>query len=124
MSALRNTLAQSPAPTVDDLYVVSVGTTATAAVDLFAKFGIAAGSNATARPRVTVATAGVSYVVFGGATVPTPAASTTGDPGTTGLCRVIPANTSVSFVLTKERRFVRFVAAAASTRIQVHVERG
>ena len=117
MSDILNSAAMQPIPKVDDLYIVTVGTTATSATDLFDELGVDGNQD---RARVTIEADGVVYVV-GGAddSMGAPVIAATSASGPTGRCKRIPADSPRSFFVRRGRRWVRFIAAEADTRVEV-----
>jgi hypothetical protein len=126
-------LAYHPAPRAADIYVVTVGTTATAAVDLMAYFEFTAGQSrksckATIRPFGTDATVGF---VFGGSSVAAPVLATRSDQATTshgsqtaGRCSRVKDGGERMVVVTNDRRYFRLISDVADTVVEIEVERG
>lgn len=125
MSGLTATAVLMQAATASNLYRATVGTTATTAVDLFATFGLDASLIARGRIRMTIRVGeegavgyacGAESADIGVITL----ASTSGNT----RCSRIPAEQERATMLSQATRWIRFVGAAADTRVEVQIERG
>ena len=123
MSGVSSTAVLQPIPADGDLHIVTVGTTATSAIDLFTVFGI--DPQATARPRARITISGaasaIGYVADATDSLSAPTLASTATPT---RCWRVAADQERSHTLTLARRYMRIVAADADTRVQIHIERG
>lgn len=130
MGMTANDIADSPAPRETDLYIVTVGTSATNAVDLFAYFGIDPVAARDAKLKVTLRPSGGALgFVFGGSAVGTPSlakrsAEATSADETAGRCSQVEDGAERFKIVTFERRCVRFICDTADTRVELEAERG
>jgi len=124
-SSILTSAAVIPAPTADDISVQTVGTTATSEVDLYYALGIASASGArppagTGRAKVTVTASGGDVgVVFGESGLAAPSLSSTDSSSPSGKCALVPDGTSRTFDIRVSTRYMRAVASAADTRMEV-----
>jgi len=123
MSGVTSTAVLQPLPSDDDLYIVTVGTTATSAIDLFTVFGIDPQAGTRPRTRLTISssTNAIGYVAGATDALSAPTLASTTTPT---RCWRTAADQERSHVLTLARRYLRIVAADADTRVQIHIERG
>ena len=97
-------------PKVGDVYTATIGTTASAEVDLFDEFGINDRMLTRGNIYVTIEADAECFIAFGdtGMTAPTSATA-----------KRLAADQPHSFMLVTDRRFMRAIATAADTRLEV-----
>jgi len=122
MSGVTSTAVLQPIPADGDLHIVTVGTTATSAIDLFTVFGIDTQAGQRTRARLTISGAGIIGYVGGAES--TLAAPTLASTTASTRCYQLAADQERSHTLTMARRYLRIVAAESDTRVQIQIERG
>lgn len=105
-SDILNGAAMQPIPNAAGIHIETVGTSSTDEVDLFEELGVSSNQS---RVRVTVEGDGVFYIVGGDTGLAAAAVATS---------KRIPADSPRFFFVKRERRFVRIIAAEASTRVE------
>jgi hypothetical protein len=125
MSQLGNLALLRPVPRPSDLWIATVGTTATAAIDVLAHLGIDPGAvtdGYVCRVTAKVGTGDGSTrvgIIAGDSTVAAPLLAATNGSDPTQRCTEV--RDGESFIVTRSRRWLRLVASA-NTRVELHFE--